>query len=119
MTYVSPHERKWGRGRASSDAITAATVPPPFRLLPAPFPGGLGGAALWPNDYANPGSPTWRGRNSGSQGGSGGSGVVIIRYPQVFGNVSNSGSPDVSVTPTGFIHYTFTGSGSITFDYNP
>ena len=52
-------------------------------------------------------------------GGSGGSGVVIIRYPAVFGNVSNSGSPDVSVTPTGFIHYTFTGSGSITFDYNP
>ena len=80
---------------------------------------GLGGASLWPSDYANPGSPTWRGRNSGSEGGSGGSGIVIIRYPAVFGNVTNSGSPDVSVTPTGFIHYTFTGAGSITFDYNP
>jgi hypothetical protein len=90
-------------------------------LSPFPYPGGLGGASVWPADYdyGNPGSPTWRGRNSGSEGGSGGSGVVIIRYPQVFGNVSNSGSPDVSVTPTGFIHYTFTGSGSITFDYNP
>jgi hypothetical protein len=90
-------------------------------LSPSPYPGGLGGGAVWPNDYdyGNPGSPRWRGRNSGSEGGSGGSGVVIIRYPAVFGNVSNSGSPDVSVTPTGFIHYTFTGSGSITFDYNP
>jgi len=90
-------------------------------LSPSPYPAPLGGGAVWPTDYAygNPGSPTWRGRDSGSQGGSGGSGVVIIRYPQVFGNVSNSGSPDVSVTPTGFIHYTFTGSGSISFDYNP
>ena len=88
-------------------------------LFRSPSP--LGGAAVWPSnyDYGNPGSPTWRGRDSGSEGGSGGSGVVIIRYPAVFGNVSNSGSPDVSVTPTGFIHYTFTGSGSITFDYNP
>jgi hypothetical protein len=90
-------------------------------LSPSPYPEGLGGGAVWPAnyDYGNPGSPRWRGRNSGSEGGSGGSGVVIIRYPAVFGNVSNSGSPDVSVTPTGFIHYTFTGSGSITFDYNP
>ena len=90
-------------------------------LSPSPYPGGLGGGAVWPSnyDYGNPGSPRWRGRNSGSEGGSGGSGVVIIRYPAVFGNVSNSGSPDVSVTPTGFIHYTFTGAGSITFDYNP
>ena len=90
-------------------------------LSPFPYPGGLGGAGVWPSDYdyGNPGSPNWRGRNSGSEGGSGGSGVVIIRYPAVFGNVSNSGSPDVSVTPTGFIHYTFTGAGSITFDYNP
>lgn len=90
-------------------------------LSPSPYPGGLGGGAVWPGDYpyGNPGAPNWRGRNSGSEGGSGGSGVVIIRYPAVFGNVSNSGSPDVSVTPTGFIHYTFTGSGSITFDYNP
>jgi hypothetical protein len=90
-------------------------------LSPSPYPGGLGGGAVWPSDYpyGSPGSPTWRGRNSGSEGGSGGSGVVIIRYPAVFGNVTSAGSPDVSVTPTGFIHYTFTGSGSITFDYNP
>jgi hypothetical protein len=90
-------------------------------LSPSPYPAPLGGGAVWPPGYpyGNPGSPTWRGRDSGSEGGSGGSGVVIIRYPAVFGNVSNSGSPDVSVTPTGFIHYTFNGSGSITFDYNP
>ena len=90
-------------------------------LSPSPYPGGLGGGAVWPSGYpyGSPGAPNWRGRDSGSEGGSGGSGVVIIRYPAVFGNVSNSGSPDVSVTPTGFIHYTFTGSGSITFDYNP
>jgi hypothetical protein len=90
-------------------------------LSPSPYPGGLGGGAVWPNDYdyGNPGAPNWRGRNSGSEGGSGGSGVVIIRYPAVFGNVTSAGSPDVSVTPTGFIHYTFTGSGSITLDYNP
>jgi len=90
-------------------------------LSPSPYPGGLGGGAVWPADYdyGNPGAPNWRGRNSGSEGGSGGSGVVIIRYPAVFGNVTSSGSPDVSVTPTGFIHYTFNSSGSITFDYNP
>lgn len=117
-------KNRGGGGGGRYNGASYFGYPDPYKngagpLSPVPYPGGLGGAAIWPADYANPGSPTFRGRNSGSAAGSGGSGVVIIRYPAVFGNVSNSGSPDVSVTPTGFIHYTFTGAGSITFDYNP
>jgi hypothetical protein len=77
----------------------------------APF-----GTNIW-SPATGPASPTRGDRSYGDTSGAGGSGVVIIRYPAVFGNVSNSGSPDVSVTPTGFIHYTFTGSGSINFDF--
>jgi hypothetical protein len=117
---VTAKKNRGGGGGGRFNGASYFSYPPNYQGgVPAPYPGGLGGASIWPANYANPGSPTWRGRNSGSEGGSGGSGVVIIRYPAVFGNVSNSGSPDVSVTPTGFIHYTFTGSGSITFDYNP
>ena len=115
-------KNRGGGGGGSFNGGSYFGFPPTYRGgVPSPYPGGLGGAAIWPVDYAygNPGAPNWRGRDSGSMGGSGGSGVVIIRYPAVFGNVTSSGSPDVSVTPTGFIHYTFTGSGSISFDYNP
>jgi len=80
-------------------------------FLWAPF-----GTNIW-SPATGPASPTRGGRSYGDTSGAGGSGVVIIRYPAVFGNVSNSGSPDVSVSPTGFISYKFTGSGSINFDF--
>jgi hypothetical protein len=48
-------------------------------------------------------------------GGSGGSGVVIIRYPDTFpAATSTTGSPTFTTTG-GFNIYRWTGSGSITF----
>jgi hypothetical protein len=48
-------------------------------------------------------------------GGSGGSGIVIIRYADSFPAASSTtGSPTVTVAG-GFRVYTFTSSGSITF----
>jgi hypothetical protein len=45
----------------------------------------------------------------------GGSGVVILRYPDTFPlATSTTGSPTVT-NPTGYRVYTFTASGSITF----
>jgi hypothetical protein len=47
--------------------------------------------------------------------GSGGSGVVILRYPDTFALASaTTGSPTIT-NPTGYRVYTFTGSGSVTF----
>jgi hypothetical protein len=48
-------------------------------------------------------------------GGNGGSGVVIIRYPDAFAAATaTTGSPTITVAG-GFRVYTWTGSGSITF----
>ena len=74
---------------------------------------------FWGTDAYNPGAPNWLGRAGANTGGKGGSGVVFLTYPQVFGNCSNTGSPDVYVTTSGFRIYTFRGSGSITIDYDP
>ena len=74
---------------------------------------------FWGPDSDNPGAPNWLGRAGANTGGKGGSGVVFLSYPQVFGNCSNTGSPDVYVTTDGFRVYTFRGSGSITIDYDP
>jgi hypothetical protein len=63
--------------------------------------GGGGGAQLNPSTLFS--------------GGSGGSGVVIVRYPDVFAAAaSTTGSPAITVAG-GFRVYTWTGSGSITF----
>ena len=57
------------------------------------------------------GSPQFR----TAGGGAGGSGVVILRYPDTFPlAASTTGSPTVT-NPTGYRVYTFTASGSITF----
>jgi hypothetical protein len=48
-------------------------------------------------------------------GGNGGSGVVIIRYPDTYpAAASTTGSPSVT-TSGGYRIYQWTGSGSITF----
>jgi hypothetical protein len=50
-----------------------------------------------------------------AQGSSGGSGIVIVRYPTSFSPaLSTTGSPTITLA-NGFIIYRFTGSGSITF----
>jgi hypothetical protein len=74
---------------------------------------------FWGTDADNPGAPNWLGRAGANTGGRGGSGVVFLSYPQVFGNCTNTGSPDVYVTTDGFRVYTFRNSGSITIDYDP
>ena len=48
-------------------------------------------------------------------GGTGGSGIVIIRYPTIYKlATSTTGSP-TQTTANGYYIYTFTASGSITF----
>jgi hypothetical protein len=47
-------------------------------------------------------------------GGTGGSGIVIVRHPDTDAAATTTGSPTVT-TSGGFRIYTFTGSGSITF----
>jgi hypothetical protein len=74
---------------------------------------------FWGSDSDNPGAPNWLGRAGANTGGKGGSGVLFITYPQVFGNLTSSGSPDVHITPAGFRIYTFRSGGSITIDYDP
>ena len=73
-------------------------------------------APLWPTST---GSRTWPGRTGYRTGGRGASGVVIIKYPIAFGNVSTTGSPITTVTGDGFLVYQFVDSGSIKFDYTP
>jgi hypothetical protein len=52
---------------------------------------------------------------SGTQGGAGGSGIVIIRYPDTYEPAaSTTGSPTYTVSG-GYRIYKFTASGSITF----
>jgi hypothetical protein len=53
----------------------------------------------------------------GGNGANGGSGVVIIAYPNTFDlAAATTGSPTYSgISRSGFHVYTFTGSGSITF----
>jgi hypothetical protein len=73
-------------------------------------------APLWPTSS---GTRNWPGRAGARHGGRGGSGIVIIKYPIVFGNVSTTGSPITTVTDDGFLVYQFVDSGSIKFDYTP
>lgn len=52
---------------------------------------------------------------NGSRSGAGGSGIVIIRYPELYlPATATTGSPTYSVS-NGYRYYKFTGSGSITF----
>jgi hypothetical protein len=85
--------------------------------------GGAGGGGSGGNDSGV--SPTAGTANTGGGGGggggfsntsrAGGSGIVIIRYPNTFDDaVATTGSPSFSNTG-GYKIYTWTGSGSITF----
>jgi hypothetical protein len=59
--------------------------------------------------FGNSGSPT-------RAGGNGGSGIVIIRYPDLYGDpVSVTGTYNTANTGNGFKVYTWLSSGSVTF----
>ena len=47
-------------------------------------------------------------------GGAGGSGVVVLRHPSTFRQAATTGSPTITQV-NGYIVYTFTGTGTITF----
>jgi hypothetical protein len=49
-------------------------------------------------------------------GGAGGSGIIVLRYPDIFVPAANI-TGGVYTTYTGYRLYTFTGTGTITF-YN-
>jgi hypothetical protein len=44
----------------------------------------------------------------------GGSGIAVVRYPDVYAEATTTGSPTYTVSG-GYRIYTFTGSGTITF----
>lgn len=81
--------------------------------------GGLGGGANGSVDVTPAAATANTGGGGGgardAQGSSGGSGIVILRYPDTFlAPSSTTGNPTVTVAG-GFRIYRFTGSGSITF----
>jgi len=87
-------------------------------------PGGIGGggAGAWDDATIEPGATNTGGGGGGSRsfntatvGRPGGSGIVIVRYPDTYTDaVSTTGSPDFT-NSGGFKTYTFTGSGTIRF----
>lgn len=87
-------------------------------------PGGLGGGGNGDWDDTNitagtantgGGGGATRSNNTATIGRPGGSGVVIIRYPDSYtAAASTTGSPTITVTG-GYRYYKFTGSGTITF----
>ena len=98
-----------GGGGGSSNSSTGAAV------------GGVGGGgngatgSTGSNGSANTGGGGGAAYAQGNASGSGGSGIVIIRYPSSYKlAVSTTGSP-TQTTANGYIVYTFTSSGSITF----
>jgi hypothetical protein len=57
----------------------------------------------------------YNGNSSATLGGAGGSGIVVIRYPNTYPTaISTTGSPTVANTG-GYRIYTWTSSGTITF----
>ena len=98
-----------GGGGGGSPSFTSTTIGTNS------FGGGSGGTSttsMPTNGTVNTGGGGGGGRD---QGMTGGSGVVILRYPDTFAlATSTTGSPTVT-NPTGYRVYTFTASGSITF----
>jgi hypothetical protein len=82
--------------------------------------GGVGGGGTGVGSgTANAGTANTGGGGGGNyyaaNGGTGGSGIVILRYPDTFiAATSTTGSPTITVAG-GFRVYKFTASGSITF----
>jgi hypothetical protein len=80
--------------------------------------GGVGGGGSATGGCGTSGSANTGGGGApgcnNTNAGSGGSGIVIIRYPNTFADAS-SVTNGTKTSITGFTVYTFTTSGSITF----
>jgi hypothetical protein len=82
--------------------------------------GGGGNGGLAPSQNGNSGTANTGGGGGGAEfegtsAGTGGSGIVIIRYPSsLLPPTSTTGSPQVNYAD-GYQIYTFTSSGTITF----
>jgi hypothetical protein len=117
ISYITGTEQFYAGGGGSGDTPSAS----------GNNPGGAGGGG---NGGTNP-APTGTsgkqntggggggasGGNPGAlQGGNGGSGIVIIRYPDIYADpVSITGTYNTANTGSGFKVYTWTATGSITF----
>ena len=84
--------------------------------------GGAGGPTAGSNGIAGTANTGGGGgggtRSTGAQvvgGGNGGTGVVIIRYPNTFADATSTTGSPTFVNSGGFKYYTFTGNGSITW----
>jgi hypothetical protein len=84
--------------------------------------GGVGGGGNGPSYNTDNGSAG--ATNTGGGGGgsvtvaapkAGGSGIVIIRYPNIYKLASSTTGAPTQTTANGYFIYTFTASGSITF----
>jgi hypothetical protein len=77
--------------------------------------GGLGGGGDGTGTSPGRNGTVNTGGGGGGNGSTGGSGIVIIRHPSILTTASTTGSPNV-ITSGGYTVYTFTSSGTITFN---
>jgi hypothetical protein len=76
---------------------------------------GTGGGGTGQNTSGGTSGTTNTGGGGGAGSGLGGSGIVILRYPDTYAAAtSTTGSPTITVAG-GYRVYRFTASGSITF----
>jgi hypothetical protein len=99
-----------GAGAGTSNSISGSAV--------TYSQGGNGNNASGTTAASSPANVGRGGSGGVSQivgGTAGGSGIVILRYPDTFpAATATTGSPTIT-NPTGYRLYTFTASGSITF----
>ena len=109
-------QRAAGPGLASSITGTSVTrAGGGSNAYGTAYPGAGGGGAPNTAGAANTGSGGGGGTGNGTAGGAGGTGVVIIKYPDTSPAATTTGSPTVTAI-TGFRIYTFTGTGTISFN---
>jgi len=77
------------------------------------FGGGYGGPTGAPTSFGRVNSG---GGGGGTANGAGGSGIVIFRHPGAYANATIVGGGDMTIDVSGDKIYSFTGSGTITFN---
>jgi hypothetical protein len=115
--YNSSYYRDWGDlgPNGESGPFISNLAEPRNLWSPDANPPPHAYAPLWPTDT---GTRNWPGRAGFRQGGRGGSGIVIIRYPSVFGNTTTTGTPIKTKIDAGWLVHQFVDSGSMTLDFS-